>query len=354
LSDIRSSGYRSFIPGTIAEFLQRPNRFIVLARTKAGIVKTHCPNPGRLREILLPGRKLILEKADNPERKTRWTLAAAIYRDTVIPLVSARSNGLVGQLILPQIFPDYQAEGEQTLGKSRLDWLLTKGTKKIWAEVKACTLVEQGRALFPDAPSTRAVKHLGELSNPGKGNSSAVFFTVMNPSAQVFSPNPHTDPSFCLALNHAVESGVSIKVLSVSTDKEGWSTVINESIPVDFSSLNLAIRDSGVILRIWKHQSADNSKKTFVVRYEYHDEALSRAERRRVKLPRKLSGEYKLYKSFTIRGESVCFNSMSEELSEMNFSQNPVFSPGFLDWVSDYRHRRVFLHQNSTGVVTPM
>jgi len=348
------SGYRSFIPGGFAEFFQRPNRFIVLARTDAGIVKTHCPNPGRLREILLPGRKLILEKADKPERKTRFTLAAAIYRETVIPLVSARSNGLVGQLVLPQLFPGYQAEGEKTLGESRLDWLLTKGTKKIWAEVKACTLVEQGRALFPDAPSTRAVKHLGELSSPGKGCSAAVFFTVMNPSAQVFSPNPHTDPSFCIALSHAAESGVSIHALSVSTDEEGWSTVINKALPVDLSSTNLAVRDSGVILRVWEPQSADISKKPFFVNYEYHDKELSRAERRKVKRPRELSDGCKLHTSFTIRGESECFNSMSEELSGMDFSNNPVQSAGFLDWVSDYRHRRVFLHQDSTGIVTAM
>ncbi len=349
------SGFRSFIPGGVAEYSERPNRFIVLARTPAGIVKTHCPNPGRLREILLPGRKLILEKADKPERKTRWTLAAALYRDTVIPLVSARSNGLVGKLVLPGLFPGFQAESEQTLGKSRMDWLLSKGTKKIWTEVKACTLVEQGRALFPDAPSTRAVKHLGELCNPGEGNTAAVFFTVMNPSAKVFSPNPHTDPSFCTALSLAAESGVSIHALTVSTDEEGWSTVINEALPVDLSSLNLAVKDSGVILRVWEHPSAAGKiKNLYSVSYEYHNNSLSRAERRKVKHPREISSEYRLHTSFTIRGESECFKSMSEELSEMNFLKNPVYNAGFLDWVSDYRHRRVFLHQDSAGVVTPM
>ncbi len=325
-----------------------------MARTDTGIVKTHCPNPGRLREILLPGRKLILEKSDKPERKTRWTLAAALYRETVIPLVSARSNGLVGKLVLPQLFPGFQAQGEQTLGKSRMDWLLTKGTEKIWTEVKACTLVEQGRAMFPDAPSIRAVKHLGELSNSGEGSTSAVIFTVMNPSAGVFSPNAHTDPSFCIALGRAADSGVSIHALSVSTDKEGWSTVINEALPVDLSSVTLAQRDSGVILRVWEHQIEDNPGNPFIVSFEYHDELLTRAERRKAVPPRELADEYRIHTSFTIRGESECFSSMSGELSGMTFSENPVYSAQFLDWVSDYRHRRVFLHQDSAGVVAAM
>ena len=43
-------------------FLERPNRFIVIADTPTGIIRAHCPNPGRLIEILTPGRKLIFQK----------------------------------------------------------------------------------------------------------------------------------------------------------------------------------------------------------------------------------------------------------------------------------------------------
>ncbi|RKX93519.1 MAG: hypothetical protein DRP59_02735 [Spirochaetes bacterium] len=40
-------------------FISCPNRFIVTAKTETGIIRAHCPNPGRLQEILLPGQKLI-------------------------------------------------------------------------------------------------------------------------------------------------------------------------------------------------------------------------------------------------------------------------------------------------------
>ncbi len=73
-------------------FVSRPNRFVVLVETEIGIIRTHCANPGRMREILLPGRKLILEKSTNENRSTSYSLAAAVIDGIVIPLLSARAN----------------------------------------------------------------------------------------------------------------------------------------------------------------------------------------------------------------------------------------------------------------------
>jgi len=341
--------FKSFSPDRTAVFEERPNRFIVLARSGSELLKVHCPNPGRLREILIPGRKLILEHSDKPERKTRWTLGAAIYRDMTVPLVSSRANGLIGKLVLPELFPGSGLIPEQTLGASRMDWLISG---KTWAEVKACTLVEQGRALFPDAPSTRAVKHLNELCNPGEGKRSAVFFTVMNPSARVFSPNPHTDPDLCTALGHADESGVMIRAVSVRTDTDGWSSIVNNNLPVDLSSVRLAREDSGVILGVWEKSTGENP--VYRVDYELHGEKLKRAESRKIRNKEKSRDGYLLTASLVIRGSVGCFSRMKSELSEMSFSENPIRNPNFLDWVSDYRHRRVFLDQNPSGIVTSM
>ena len=53
---------------------------------------------------------------------------------------------------------------EYTYGKSRIDFLLTnQENKKMLLEVKGCTLVEDGIAKFPDAPTLRGKKHLEEL-----------------------------------------------------------------------------------------------------------------------------------------------------------------------------------------------
>ncbi len=48
-------------------------------------------------------------------------------------------------------------------GHSRLDYMLEKDNKKIWVEVKGVSLSVNNRAIFPDAPSERATKHLNTL-----------------------------------------------------------------------------------------------------------------------------------------------------------------------------------------------
>ena len=43
-------------------------------------------------------------------------------------------------------------KAEVKIGDSRLDYLLTRGDKKIWIEVKGVSLSEDKVAKFPDAP----------------------------------------------------------------------------------------------------------------------------------------------------------------------------------------------------------
>ena len=66
-------------PGVLlsGRFLSRPNRFLVLADTERGVVKAHCPNPGRLWEIFTPGCSLIPRYSGDPGRATAYSLVAA-------------------------------------------------------------------------------------------------------------------------------------------------------------------------------------------------------------------------------------------------------------------------------------
>lgn len=63
-----------------ALFLRRKNRFVAdVMLPEAGEVAVHVKNTGRLRELLLPGARVILAKADNPARKTPYDLIG-VYR----------------------------------------------------------------------------------------------------------------------------------------------------------------------------------------------------------------------------------------------------------------------------------
>ena len=95
----------------LAEFLERPNRFRILARLHATgeIVAAHCPNPGRLQELLIPHRgfTVYLSRAGEerfesaasarPPRKTAYTLRLVAHPvdGTLISLDTALPNALV-------------------------------------------------------------------------------------------------------------------------------------------------------------------------------------------------------------------------------------------------------------------
>ncbi len=236
-------------------FLERPNRFIVIADTPAGKIRAHCPNPGRLIEILTPGRKLIFQKSDNSERKTAWSLVAAYYKDKIIPLNSVMANKAAFELIIPNLFPNAdEVLPEQSYGKSRFDFLIHTGKKSTYLEVKSCTLVEEGRAMFPDAPTIRGVRHIEELikiENEKENSNGHLLFVITHKDAEVFTPNLHTDPNFAFTLKKAIAS-IKVDFVSITCDSNGNTRVVNFNIPADMDPVRFAEEDSGIYMVVIK------------------------------------------------------------------------------------------------------
>ena len=54
-----------------ATFISRPNRFIAKVLIDGQEQTVHVKNTGRCRELLIKGTKGVLEKSDNPARKTQ-------------------------------------------------------------------------------------------------------------------------------------------------------------------------------------------------------------------------------------------------------------------------------------------
>ena len=98
--------------------------------------------------------------------------------------------------------------------------------------MKSCTLVKEGRAIFPDAPTIRGARHLRHLVdalNSDIVNRAAIIFVVQRPDAEVFSPNDKTDHRFGDALRFAHANGVEI--LPIITQVVGWDLELHRQIP---------------------------------------------------------------------------------------------------------------------------
>jgi sugar fermentation stimulation protein A len=205
-----------------ASFLSRPNRFLVVARLEGGSrVRAHLADPGRLRELLLPGAALRLRRAPpGAARSTRYTVALVRAAEALRPWVSIQStfaNRLAGDLLarggVPGIGRGWEIRSEIRHGRSRFDFLLhRKGRKEILVEVKSPSLVVEGVARFPDAPTLRGARHLRELEEVARaGGRALVLFIVQREDARAVAPNEDTDPVFARALAAADRAGVLLR-----------------------------------------------------------------------------------------------------------------------------------------------
>lgn len=70
--------YRKIVKGI---FKERPNRFIAHIEIDGKLEIVHVKNTGRCREILKPGVVVYLEESDNPNRKTKYDLVAAVKEE---------------------------------------------------------------------------------------------------------------------------------------------------------------------------------------------------------------------------------------------------------------------------------
>lgn len=208
---------------SFAIFKERPNRFLVNLKpvNSEKIESAFLHDPGRMKELLYPNVKLLVRKPlSQKERKTKWDILAVEYENSWVVINSSLPNLVIKTALNNRWIPELQyfteIKPEITIGKSRLDFLLTRNQEECFVEVKCVTLVENNRALFPDAPTTRGTRHLEELIElKEKGKRAIILFICMRNDPTIFSPNWITDPIFSEKLKQAFNKGVEILVYKV-------------------------------------------------------------------------------------------------------------------------------------------
>lgn len=221
--------YKNICKGS---FLSRPNRFIAYVEIEGRVEKVHVKNTGRCRELLTDRAEVFLERSDNPRRKTVYDLVAVKKGSRIVNIDSTAPNKAAGEWIRSGFFiPGVEVvRPETTYGSSRFDFYVEAGGKKIFLEVKGVTLEKGGIALFPDAPSERAVKHVRELMRAKEeGYEAYVLFVIQMKDILYFTPNKETQPLFCQALQEAADSGVSI----IAYDCDVWESGMSLRRPVE-------------------------------------------------------------------------------------------------------------------------
>ena len=214
-------------------FIERPNRFIAYVEIDGNPEKVHVKNTGRCKELLRKGVRVYLEKSSNPERKTAYDLVGVEKNGLMVNMDSAAPNKAAGEwLASGGLFPDVEVlRPECTYGNSRFDFYLETKENKMWLEVKGVTLEAEGVAMFPDAPSLRALKHVEELITAREnGYEAGILFVVQMEGIRYFTPNRQAQPAFAQALERAEAAGVGLYAYGCHVTRD--SMQISYEIPV--------------------------------------------------------------------------------------------------------------------------
>lgn len=194
-------------------FLRRLNRFAVEVIVHGVVERCYFPNPSRLEELLKPQAHLLLVDRHRRVGVTRFDVlgiydgARPVSIDTRVP------NRLFAEAVQNRIlqeFRDYRVlKQEYRWGRSRFDFLLAN-SKPALVEVKSCSLVVQGAALFPDVPTERGVRHLWELARALRaGYDCYLVWIIQRGDARYLRPYYEVDPTFAETLRITVRRGVT-------------------------------------------------------------------------------------------------------------------------------------------------
>lgn len=232
-------------PFIASRFVDRPNRFLVRCRVGDDILQAHLPDPGRLKELLIPDAELWIEHTPVPHRKTRYTVHLVRSGRELVSINTSIPNKLVKLSLQNQCLPGFEdytyIRAEVPMGRHRFDFELQSSSgRKVLMEVKSVTLNEDGHTVrFPDAVTSRGKSHVETLDElTGKDMECWILFIVQRSDARVFTPHWERDPVFSQALAGAEKRGVKIAVRTcrISQNCIQWG----ESIPYDLRDYRYA------------------------------------------------------------------------------------------------------------------
>jgi len=208
--------------------IKRYKRFMADVKLRNGrVVTAHCPNSGSMSGCSESGRQVYLSRHNNPKRRLKYTWELIEMPNSLVGINTIVPNKLVKVSIedgkIPELSGFDLVRSEVRYGQnSRIDLLLERGDNRCFVEVKNCTLVTDGVAYFPDAVTSRGLKHLIELQHQVRlGDRSVMFYLVQRMDAKLFRPADHIDSAYGRELRKAAENGVEIMVYDVVLNLQG-------------------------------------------------------------------------------------------------------------------------------------
>ena len=220
-------------------FIKRYKRFFVDIKINNKIITAHCPNTGSMYGLLRKGNKVWVSKSNNPNRKLKYTLEIIRDKKSKVGVNTHFTNKIVLHALQNKLIKEFknisEIKPETKFGKNtRFDFLITDKKNKSFIEVKNVTLSrKKGLAEFPDAVTTRGLKHINELENARKKNYKIfIIFLIQRDDCEFFTIAKDIDPDYAKALKLAVKNKLNILCYDCKFSSKGIK--LNKQIKIDF------------------------------------------------------------------------------------------------------------------------
>ena len=198
-------------------YIKRYKRFFVDVKINNKIITAHCPNTGSFYGLLKAGNKVWVSKSNNPKRKLKYTLEIIEDNKSKVGVNTHFANKIVLHALRNKLIKEFKnisvIKPETKFGKnSRFDFLIINKKNRTFIEVKNVTLSrKKGLAEFPDAITTRGLKHINELVKASKKNYKIfILYLIQRNDCMTFSIAKDIDSKYAKALEKAVKNNLNI------------------------------------------------------------------------------------------------------------------------------------------------
>ena len=220
-------------------FLKRYKRFFVDVKINNQIITAHCPNTGSMMGLLDKGNKVWLSKSNNPNRKLKYTLEIIEKNNSKVGINTQSTNKIVLHALQNKLIKEFddllEIKPETKFGKNtRFDFLILNKNNKAFIEVKNVTLSrKKNLAEFPDAITSRGLKHVNELINASKKKYKIyILFLIQRDDCKSFKLAKDIDPDYFNALTKAVKNKLNILCYDCKFSSKGIK--LNKKINLKF------------------------------------------------------------------------------------------------------------------------
>ncbi len=226
------------VPLESGKLVQRYKRFFADVVLDDGReITAHCPNPGAMLGLNMPGLPVWVSTSDAPHRKLPQTLELVEVDGGLVGINTMHPNRLAAEALAEDLIPELAGYAEVRRevrygANSRVDFLLTSPDRPpCWLEIKNVHLHRGGGlAEFPDCVAARSLKHLRELTREVEAGARAVMlFIVQRTDCGLFDTAADLDPAYSAGLIDAAAAGVEI--LCYGCDIETDAIRVARSIP---------------------------------------------------------------------------------------------------------------------------